>query len=372
MNKFGNVTGAFADVAMLFPLLVALSLQTNMKGAVLLATTGIAYIMAGFMFRVPMAVQPLKSVVVMALALNASATEISLSGFAVGIVCLMLSFCYADKLTTQVPRHLVHGLQLALGIMLIVKGSHCGISESVELSTVGFVFLTLWILIWSAKTDQPIMGWVATLGLLLSLILAFTSPEKPMPVTPTKSWRFDIILALVLPQLALTLSNSVVGTQDVAERYFGQKAKYVTPSRLLRSIGLGNIFVALFGGLPFCHGSGGVTAHVKGGATGWIMNVIMGSVLISLALLSWFFDKSLIPAYPKVLLAALLFTTGWFHIQLAARSWMKPELRWVLVIMALVMLLTQNMLWTLAAGIMCEFFKKLINLSKLRRKYDHL
>ena len=70
-NHFGNMTGAFSDGAILFPLLAALVLQAGMNGAVLLASVGIAYIAAGFVFRVPMAVQPLKSVVVAALAIGA-------------------------------------------------------------------------------------------------------------------------------------------------------------------------------------------------------------------------------------------------------------------------------------------------------------
>src|SRR5690606_37983249 len=113
--------------------------------------------------------------------------------------------------------------------------------------------------------------------------------------------RYDIILALVLPQLALTLTNSVVGTEAAARRYFGERAGRVTASRLLRSIGLGNMLVAPLGGLPFCHGSGGVTAHVKGGAQTWHMNLIIGGVLLTLAGASWLLDIALIPAYPQLL-----------------------------------------------------------------------
>lgn len=124
----GDLTGAFADGAVLFPLLAALALQTGMNGAVLMATAGAAYISAGVIFRVPMSVQPLKSVVVAALAMGASAAEVGWSGFVVGVACLALSFCGANRLSALVPRHLVHGLQLALGIMLMTKGVQGGIS----------------------------------------------------------------------------------------------------------------------------------------------------------------------------------------------------------------------------------------------------
>ncbi|MFH1157402.1 MAG: molybdate transporter family protein [Pseudomonadota bacterium] len=314
----GDLTGAFADGAILFPLLAALAIQTGMNGAMLLATAGAAYISAGFVFRVPMSVQPLKSVVVSALALGAGAAEIGWSGFAVGVACLALSFCRADRLAAMAPRHLVHGLQAALGIMLMTKGVQGGFSGA-------------------------------------DMHMQEALPEHAV--------RAKIVLALVLPQLALTLTNSVVGTHDAARRYFGDKAALVTPARLLRSIGIGNILVAPLGGLPFCHGAGGVTAHVKGGAQSWRMNMIIGGALLGLAAASLLLPVPLIPAYPKILMAALLFATGWFHLYLAVPSWKQAELRWSLVAMGIVALVTQNMLWVLGAGIFCEAFRK------LRQKY---
>lgn len=353
MKRFGNTTGAFADGAVLFPLLAALTLQTGMSGVMLLATAGLAYIVAGWVFRVPMAVQPLKSVAVAALALGATAGEIAASGFAVGAVCLLLSFCKADSLAAKVPRHLVHGLQLALGILLMWKGAQWGLQAASPLVMLGFAAAVLVILIASHKTQQPVMGWVAAVGLLAGLVLALGEENSATEVV-AMPLRYDIIFALVLPQLALTLTNSVVGTHDVAQRYFGAEAKRVTPARLLRSIGIGNLLSAPVGGLPFCHGSGGVTAHVKGGATSWHMNLIIGGTLLTLAAVSWGLSVAVIPAYPKVLMAVLLFATGWFHLMLAKPSWEQKPLRPLLLVMAATTLLTKNMLWVLVAGVLCE------------------
>jgi MFS superfamily sulfate permease-like transporter len=349
-NHLGNMTGAFSDGAILFPLLAALVLQAGMDGVMLLASIGAAYIAAGFVFRVPMAVQPLKSVVVSALAIGASALEISVSGLVVGVICLVLSFCYADRLASLVPKHLVHGLQLALGVLLMVKGVEWGFVDRSLLMSAGFVGLTLLILFLSARIERPVMGWVATGGLALAFFLSFGEPVAS-PTQKGEAFRLSVLLALVLPQLALTLTNSVVGTHDVSKHYFGESAKRVTPARLLRSIGIGNILSAGVGGLPFCHGSGGVTAHVKGGATSWHMNLIIGSALLALAGLSWLF-LPLIPAYPAALMAVLVFVTGWFHVQLAGPSWEKKELRWQLVAIGLTALVTQNMLWALGIGIL--------------------
>lgn len=369
MKFFGNFTGAFADGALLFPLLVALTLQVGMDAKMLLASTGVAYIAAGLVFRVPMAVQPLKSVVVAALALGAGAGEIAISGFAVGVACLILSCCYADRIATLIPKHLVHGLQMALGLMLMIKGAQWGFEDQSPFMAVSFFVLAACILIVSWRINKPVMGWVAAVSLFAGLMLTFRQENTISVVVPTENlMRVDIILALVLPQLALTLTNSVVGTQDVVQRYFGEKATRVTARNLLRSIGIGNIIVAPLGGLPFCHGAGGITAHVKGGAHSWHMNLVIGGVLLMLALLSWALKMPIIPAYPKIFMAALLFATGWFHIGLARPSWQQTDLRLVMVIMGVTALLSLNMLWVLTMGIVCETIRHLSDLKQAKVK----
>ena len=44
MKKLNNVLGAFADGATLFPLMALLTLQSGFNGAMLLLTTGLAYL----------------------------------------------------------------------------------------------------------------------------------------------------------------------------------------------------------------------------------------------------------------------------------------------------------------------------------------
>lgn len=355
-----DVGGAFADGAILFPLLAALSLQAGMNGTVLLASAGALYIVAGFIFRVPMAVQPLKAVAVAALALGATAAEISLSGFLVGLFCLALSFLPVDKIADKVPRHLIHGLQLALGIMLMTQGAKWGRTMETHYIQVLVAALTLGILFWSFKTDRPVMGWVASAGLLVGIYFSLQqqSVASGNPGGANIPLRPDMILSLVLPQMVLTLANSVIGTKDVADRYFKDRAVHVTHVRLLRSIGIGNVLLASLGGLPFCHGAGGITAHVKGGALHWTMNLIVGLTLLVLAGLSFILALQLIPAYPGPLMAILLFATGWFHLGLAGRSWQQKNLRWILILMSLTALVTQSMLWTLAVGIACDMIRR--------------
>jgi sulfate permease, SulP family len=357
----GNLTGAFADGAVLFPLMAALAIQTGMNGPILLASAGVAYIAAGFFFRVPMSVQPLKSVVVTALALGASSAEVTCSGLIVGLCCVALSYCDADRLASLVPRHLVHGLQIALGIMLMTKGVEGGLLNVGTSMKMLFMGLSVAMVVLSWRSNKPVIGWMAIAGIFVGIASSYKGVQELAKPAINISFDSRTILALVLPQIALTLANSVVGTRDVSLKYFGENARLVTASRLLRSIGIGNIIAAPLGGLPFCHGAGGVTAHVKGGAQSWHMNLTAGGVLILLSLLSTVMAASIIPSYPKVLIAALLLCTGWFHLLLAKISWDQPNLRWILAAMGLIALVKQDMLWVLAVGISCETIRKFVS-----------
>ena len=71
---------------------------------------------------------------------------------------------------------------------------------------------------------------------------------------------------LVLPQVPLTFANSCVATADAAQTYFGERAASVRPGRLATTLGSANVLAGPIGGMPVCHGAGGLTAHHSFGA----------------------------------------------------------------------------------------------------------
>lgn len=362
MLKFiaSNTTGAFSDGAILFPLLILLHLQAGMSGPILLATAGSVYIFSVFFFRIPMAVQPLKSLVISALTLGASINEIRTSTALFGVFCLSLTLFNISSLLSKVPRHMIHGLQMGLGIVLISKGLGDFFHDQGYHNLGPGVGLSLLVILVMHFSGKPIIGWVAVFGLIWSLWKSFSDSLPSTPIfEPKETLRFDVILALILPQIILTLANSVVATQDVAKRYFKDQASRITTSRLLYSIGFGNILAGLIGGLPFCHGAGGLTAHAKGGSTHYISNVIIGSVLIIFGILS-INGAPIFPAYPKLITSILMIVAGWFHLGLAKASLVDSKYAVQLLSMACTALLTQNMLWILAMGSLFEGYRLLM------------
>ena len=117
-----QIMGAFADGAVLFPLLFALALVPGMEVSKLLISAGLAYVFAGWFFRIPMSVQPLKSLTVGALAVGASAVEIRFAGLALAVVLLLLLFSDMEKWVGRVPVVVIHALQAGLGVLLFKQG----------------------------------------------------------------------------------------------------------------------------------------------------------------------------------------------------------------------------------------------------------
>lgn len=121
-------------------------------------------------------------------------------------------------------------------------------------------------------------------------------------------------MLLVVPQLPLTLANSVVATADAARAYFGDQAKRATPTRIALSIALGNLWAGLSGGLPNCHGCGGLTAHYRLGARTPLSTAFLGVLLIGAALLFGRSAMEVRALLPAATLGALLFYVGVQHI----------------------------------------------------------
>ena len=130
---------------------------------------------------------------------------------------------------------------------------------------------------------------------------------------PASSEWWTALVALVIPQVPVTLSNAVVGSADAARRYYRWMAKKVTPQALCVSMGAANMASALAGGIPVCHGSSGWTAHRRLGARGYLSTCLLGVVIITISLLLWNHSLHFLTKIPGTLLGSLLVYVGLRH-----------------------------------------------------------
>jgi MFS superfamily sulfate permease-like transporter len=147
---------------------------------------------------------------------------------------------------------------------------------------------------------------------------ALTLPSVHLP--PASAFGTAFIL-LVVPQLPLTFGNAVVAVNDLAHEYFGPAARRVTPSRVCLSAGIGNTVSALLGGMPMCHGAGGLTAHVRLGARTARMNLWLGGAFLALGLFFAAQIPVILGVLPVSVLAAFLAYAGVRH------TWLVSDLR---------------------------------------------
>ena len=113
---------------------------------------------------------------------------------------------------------------------------------------------------------------------------------------------------LALPQVPLTLGNAVIAITEENNRLFPNRP--VSEGKIATSTGLMNLLSASVGGVPMCHGAGGMAGHVQFGARTGGAVVILGAVLLVTAI---FFSGSvgtLLRLFPPSILGVILFLTG--------------------------------------------------------------
>jgi len=127
---------------------------------------------------------------------------------------------------------------------------------------------------------------------------------------PTKADFTFALFALVLPQIPMTLGNAVIAYADLSRDYFGGSSKKVTYKSACISMALANFVSSTIGGMPLCHGAGGLAAHYRFGARTAGSNLMIGVIFIILAVVLGNESLALIYLLPLSVLGILLLFAG--------------------------------------------------------------
>lgn len=323
----GEATGAVADLGVLVPLAAALILVNGLDAGAVLLIAGLLVVGAAVVFRVPFPVQPLKALTAVAVASRLSPEVIHAAGLEIAAFLLVLSAGrVADRIAALFTKPVVRALQLGVGVLLVIAAVRLAVDPPavflgtppspwpVVLAAAAFLAVS-----WTARSGR----YGAALGLLAAGIAAAWVLARPELAGPT--FRLPSVdlpgpgafgsafVLLVIPQLPLTFGNAVVAVSDLGHEYFGRAGRRITPSLVCLSCGIGNVVSGLVGGMPMCHGAGGLTAHVRLGARTAGMNLLLGGALIALGL---FFAPQvpvLLGLLPVWALAAFLAYAGLRH-----------------------------------------------------------
>jgi SulP family sulfate permease len=287
-----------ADLGVLVPLAAALILVNGLGAGPVLLGAGLLVLAAGTAFRVPFPVQPLKALTAVAVAERLAPHVIHAAGLEIGAFLLLLSVRgVADTVARVFTRPVVRALQFGVGVLLVIAAIRLVLDPPavftgtppspwpVILAVAAFVLVS-----WEARRQRyglalaVLAAGVAAAWFVARPPLHGPTFELPAPSLPPPAAFGSAFVLLVIPQLPLTFGNAVVAVNDLAHTYFGPAARRVTPSRVCLSSGLGNLVAGVGGGMPMCHGAGGLTAHVRLGAGTAGMNLLLGSALVALGL----------------------------------------------------------------------------------------
>ncbi len=365
-----DVAGAFGDIGILFPIAIALISLNHMNPTAVFLTAGLAYILAGAYFRIPMAVQPFKAVAAIALALQLSPSGIASAGLLMGI---LLAFIGLTNLVTPLARlftlPIVRGLQLGLGLILVREGIRLALGAKSGPLVAAGVTIPAWqialggaaLLVGFQRSRRfPSALVLLIAGALVGSLARWQSLSSfgwgPVPLDvlhPHASELKGVLVALVVPQFALTFGNSIVATQNTAQVLFGERARRVTARALSLSIGLMNVVSGMLTSAPTCHGSGGITAHYKFGARTQKSSYVIGAVCILLAL----FGRAavgLLNLIPTAILGVFLVYVGIQHGALIRDIVTRKRALLIAVCVGLVSVAKTNLTYGFVAGFLLE------------------
>lgn len=374
-----ELAGAFGDLGTLLPIVVAMIFINQLSSSSVFLAFGLFYLVAGYYYRLPIPVQPLKAVGAIAIAYPAVITEsvIGASGIIFGLFLLILSLTGTiDRLAKLFSPAVVRGIQFTLGLIFLKKGIELIVSKELFISGIpgklaeypinlvlGIAVFVLVLLFLDNKRFPAALVALAVgiaSGILLGgaeqLRLSF-GPTEIRLVTPSLNDFWSALILLILPQIPLTIGNACVGTADTCSTIFAgnPQLKKAKPGRFAFSMGIFNLPAGFFGAVPMCHGTGGLAAHYRFGARTGGAPIIIGLVFVVIALALGEFGFSLLSIIPQSVLGVLLVFAG-LELCPLLRSLKTNEEYFIALLIAGIALAVPNMAWAFGIGIAVDIF----------------
>jgi predicted benzoate:H+ symporter BenE len=314
-----ELSGAFGDLGTLIPFVAAYISVLKMDPSGILVAFGSTLVMVGIVYRTPFPVQPMKAIGAAAITQSSqvlSASAVMGAGVVTGLLWLLLGATgLARRLARWVPKPALLGVVMGLGFSFMLEGIRM-MAKSPWIGA-SLLVLTLFLL---ARSRFPAMVVLLAIGAALALIEQPTlatelaaihlSPRLPSLAWPTLTWNDLWIGAiyLALPQLPLTFGNALMSISEENNRLFPDRP--VTERRVALSTGFMNLWSSALGGIPMCHGAGGMAGHVRFGAHTGGASIILGVLLLVVGLFLGDSVAVLFHLFPPAVLGVILFLAG--------------------------------------------------------------
>jgi SulP family sulfate permease len=373
-----ELAGSLGDLGTMLPFVVGMILINKLSPTTVFLCIGIFYILTAFYYRLPVPVQPLKAVGAIAIAFPQQITEtvIGASGVIFGAVLLMLTLTgLIDKVAKLFTQPVVRGLQLALGLIFLKKGIELIVGKTLFLSGVPGIFpdsganlflgLAVFAVVLLLLDNRKLPAALAAVGIGVVAGLALGGMgDRGFELGPTevRLMSFSVndlwvaFVMLVVPQIPLTIGNACVGTADACSSFFkgSPHLEKTTPGKFALTMGISSIPTGLLGGMPMCHGAGGVAAHYRFGARTGGAPLMIGAIFLVLALAFGEAGLTVLTLLPNAVLGVLLVFAG-LELCVMVRSLKAYEEYFVALLIGGIALAVTNMAWAFGLGIVVDF-----------------
>jgi len=319
--------GAFGDLGTVIPFIVGYISILKLDPTGVLSMFGVFLMATGLYYKTPIPVQPMKAIGGAAITQTALITPGAVlgAGLFTGLFWLLLGLSGTLKYVSRLAgKPVIRGIVLGLGFLFIMEGTAL-MKADLFMAFVALI-LTFALL---ANKRVPAMFALLVFGIIVTLIkspgllqdLTAIRPDFRLP-------RFSLgdltwpelatgVLILAIPQVPLTLGNAVIAVTAENNRLF--PGRPVSEKKIAISQGLMNLIAPVWGGVPVCHGAGGLAGHVRFGARTGGSLVILGGIFLLLGLC---FSKSvllLLNTIPSSVLGVILFFAG-LELAVSARD----------------------------------------------------
>jgi len=313
-----ELAGAFGDLGTLIPFVIGYIAVMKVDPLGILFMFGLSEVVVGLYYKTPIPVQPMKAIGGAAIASGGavSAGMICGAGLFTGLFWFLAGTTRTVNLATKLAaKPIVRGIVLGLGLLFVTEG----IKMMLVTPWLGGLGLVVTFLL-LAHPKFPAMFALLILGAVAAYVLDPAQARHVLSMRPDfrvpqftfarMSWGDFVAgsLVLAIPQLPLTIGNAVIAIRAENNELFPDRP--VSDRMIAISQGVMNLVSAPFGGIPLCHGAGGMAGHVRFGARTGGSLVMLGAIMMALAL---FFSSSvglLFQIFPRAVLGVILFFAG--------------------------------------------------------------
>ncbi|MGA1875071.1 MAG: putative sulfate/molybdate transporter [bacterium] len=305
-----ELAGSMGDFGTLLPLAIGYIIICRMNPAGLLVMMGLANIVTGLIYRLPMPIEPMKVLAIVAIAHRWTPRKIYTSGLVMGIVWMIMGATGAMTYVARwTPKSVVRGIQLSLGLLLALEG----IRMVRTWWLLGFVALVI-VLLFRRNRYAPAALDLMILGLVIMALRGhmngvngFTLSLPPFTmIDPGEIW--PVLREAGLAQIPLTATNAVMATSALISAYWPDRR--VSERQLSFNMGIMNLVFPFLGGMPLCHGAGGLAGQYYFGARTGGTNILEGLIEISLGLLLGGSIAVIFASFPLAIVGAMMFLVG--------------------------------------------------------------